>query len=194
MKKILNSAKGFTIIEMIFAVVILAMMVIVIGDLYLKGTLSSKTEMSRSKLQIETKNVVEGMNANIKLASKIDSTYNNGTYNASATTLILDLPAIDGTSTFLYSGNQKIHDYIIYYLDGSNLHKMVFSPDSRSRLYSENGSDQTLLSNVKTLAFTYDTAPPASVTVTIDITTQDTSQKIVQEISVNTEAKRRNND
>ncbi len=186
--------KGFTIIEMTIAVVILGIIVVVISDMYLKGTISSKTEMARSKLQIEEKNALEGITNNVTLSTKIDSDYGSGAYTGGQQTLILDLPAIDSGNNFLYSGSQKVHDYIIYYLSGSDLHKLVYSSDPDSRLHSEDGSDQILLSDVKSLSFTYDAALPNSVTVTTNLIIQDTAQNPPQEVNMSSKAMRRNSD
>ncbi len=188
------SRKGFTMVEMMIAVVILGMIVMVISDMYLKGTISSKTEMVKARLQIEEKNVLEGITSNVNLSTKIDSDYGGGMYTGGQQTLILDLPAIDSSNNFLYSGSQKVHDYVIYYLSGSDLHKLVYSSNPQSRLHGEDGSDQVLLSNVKSLSFTYDTTPPDSVTVTTDLTVQDTSQTPPLEVNVSSKALRRNSD
>lgn len=187
-----NIDNGFTLIEVIIATVIIGIVAVVIGEMYVKGTISSKTEINRSKLQVEAKNTLEGITSNVKLATKMEASY--GGYTGGASTLILSLPAVDANENFLYSGNQKIHDYIIYRLENKNLHKLVFSTDSNSRLYSQNGSDQILLSNVKALTFAYEPALPTSIIVSTDLTVENTTQKVAQEVSVNAKAKRRNAD
>lgn len=187
-----NKNSGFTLIEVIIATVIIGIVAVVISELYLKGTISSKTEMNRAKLQIEAKNVVEGITSNIKLSTKMESSYEG--YTGNATTLILSLPAVKPDESFIYSGNQKVHDYIVYYLENKNLHKLVFSTDANSRLYSQNASDKILLTNVKTLNFTYEPTLPTSIIVTTDITVENITQKVAQEVSVNAKSKRRNSD
>lgn len=190
--KFQHTNKGFTLIEVIISSVIVGMVAVIIGEMYVKGTISSKTEITRARLQVEARNALEGITSNIKLASSINSSY--GEYTGDANTMILSLPAVDTGENFIYNGSQKTHDYIVYRLENKNLHKLVFSSEPNSRLYSQNLSDQVILSNVKTLAFSYEPALPTSIIVTTDITIEDTSQKVVQEVSVNAKAKRRNSD
>lgn len=192
MKKIFSKSGGFTLIEVTIALVIISMMVVVLGDMYVNGTISSGKEMRKSKLQVEAKSVLEGINANVKLSAKMEATYAG--YTGGATTLILDIPAIDSSNNFLYSGSQKVYDHIIYYLDENNLHKLVLSDNTSSRLNGQNNLNQTILDNVSSLAFSYDQAPPSSTMVTTNLTIQNTGQGDTQSVNVTAEAKRRNSD
>ncbi len=196
----LKNKKGFTLIEVTITVAILGMIVVLLGDMYVDGTISAEKEMRKSKLQVEAKNVLEGIDNNVKLSAKVDASYTTGSnavYTGSATTLILDIPAIDSSNNFIYSGSQNIYDHIIYYLDPANtnnLHKLVFSDDPSSRLYSQNGSDQIILNDVQSLAFTYDASPPSSAIVDTNLTLYNTGQGNTQTVNVSAEAKRRNSE
>ncbi len=198
--KIYKSIRGFTLIEVTIATAIMAMIVILLAQMYISGTISSEKEIAKSKLQVEAKNALEGINNNVKLSAKIDSTYTSGagaTYTGSNTTLILDVPAIDNSDNFLYSGSQKVYDHIIYYLDpnnSNNLHKLVFSDNTNSRLYPQNGSDSIILDDVQSLAFSYDSSPPQSVMVTTNLTLTNTGQGETRTVSVSSQSKRRNSD
>lgn len=179
-------------IEVTIALVIISMMMVVLGDMYMNGTISSGKEMRKSKLQVESKSVLEGINENVKLSAKMGVTYAG--YTGGATTLILDIPAIDSSDNFLYSGSQKVYDHVIYYVDGNNLHKLVLSDNASSRLHGQNNSNQVILDNVSSLVFSYDQAPPSSTMVTTSLTIQNTGQGQTQTINVTAEAKRRNSE
>ncbi|MDO8507850.1 MAG: prepilin-type N-terminal cleavage/methylation domain-containing protein [bacterium] len=187
-----DNKKGFTLIEVTIALVIISMMVVVLGDMYMNGTISSGKEMRKSKLQVESKSVLEGINENVKLSAKVGEAYAG--YTGGATTLILDIPAIDNSDIFLYSGSQKVYDHIIYYIEGSNLHKLVLSDNVSSRLHGQNNLDQVILDNVSSLVFSYDQAPPSSTMVNTSLTIQNTGQGQTQTINVTAEAKRRNSE
>ncbi len=192
MKNILKHNGGFTLIEVTISLVIIAMMVVVLGDMYMNGTISSGKEMRKSKLQVDAKSVLEGINENVKLSAKMEASY--GDYTGGATTLILDIPAIDSSNNFLYTGSQKIYDHVIYYLDGNNLHKHVLSDNASSRLHGQNNSDQIILNNVSSLTFSYNPALPGSTTVATNLTIQSSGQGTTQSVNVTSEAKRRNNE
>ncbi len=198
--KIYISIRGFTLIEVTIATAIMAMIVMLLAQMYISGTISSEKEIAKSKLQVEAKSALEGINSNIKLSAKMEPSYTTDTsvtYTSSATTLILDIPAIDSSNTFIYSGSQKAYDHIIYYLDPDNtdnLHKLVFSDNPNSRLYSQNNSDQIILNDVQSVSFGYDSAPPNSVEVTTDLTLASTGQGETRTVNVSSQSKRRNSD
>jgi hypothetical protein len=165
-------------------------MILIVAEVYVSGMVQSKSDMKKAQIQTAGKSTLEGITRNIKLASQVETTY--GAYTGDGTHLILKVPAIDSSENFVYSGGARANDYIIYYLEQKNLHKVVSSSNVSSRLYLQNDTDDILLNNVKTLSFSYDPAIPNSSLVSINITLEDTSQKVPIEINLNASGRPRN--
>jgi len=188
------SKKGFTLIEVTLAVAIIGMLVVLIAEMYMNGMISSEKEMRKSKLQVEAKNVLEGITYNVKLSSGIEPSYGGYTSLEGQNTLILKVPAIDSSDNFLYTGGQKISDYIVYYLDSNNskeLHRLIVSTDPRSRLYGQNNTNTILLNNAQSLTFNFDQPPPNSSVATVNLTVESIGKP--ETVSVSAQATRRNN-
>lgn len=180
---------GFTLIELIITVSIISIMILVVGQVYLIGMVQGKSNMKKAQLQTEGKSAMDGIMKNVKVASAIESAY--GEYTSDGTHLILRMPAIDTNENFIYIA--PTNDYVTYYLEGKNLHKLVTSANTSSRLFAQNGSDNIILSNVKTLAFTYSAVTPAtSSLVTLEMTLENTTQKVPIEIKLKSSGRLRN--
>lgn len=186
----LLSKSGLTLIELIITLAIISIMILIVAEVYVGGIAQSKTDMKKAKLQAEGRSTLEGITRNIKLASSVEATH--GTYTSDSTNLILKIPAIDSSENFIYSGETRLNDYIIYYLDGKNLHRIINSSNATSRLYSQDGIDDTLLTNVKSLSFTYDPVVPNISLVLVDITLEDTTPKVPIEINLKANGRLRN--
>jgi len=185
----LNS-EGLTLIELIITLAIISMMILVVTQVYVTGMVNSRTDMKKATLQTGGRSVLEGITRNIKLASAVEATHD--TYTSDATNLILKVPAIDSSENFIYSGGVRVNDYIVYYLEGKKLHKVVDSTNVTSRLYPQNGTDNIIMTNVKSLSFTYNPAIPSVTMVNINATLEDISQKKPIEITLNAGGRLRN--
>lgn len=181
---------GLTLIELIITLAIISIMILIVAEVYVGGIAQSKTDMKKARLQVEGKSALEGITRNIKLASSVEATH--ATYTSDNTNLILKVPAIDSSENFIYSGETRLNDYITYYLDGKNLHRIINSSNITSRFYSQDGIDDTLLTNVKSLSFTYDPAVPNTTLVMIDITLEDTTPKVPIDINLKANGRLRN--
>jgi len=191
--KFIQRNSGFTLIELLITSVILVIMITVVGQVYIVGMVQSKSDMAKAKLQIEGKSAMEGIVNNIKLSSAVETTHFG--YTSGPQVLILKIPAITEDENFLYNppgGSTRDNDYVIYYLENKNLHKLVESSNVLSRLYSENGTNNVILSNVKTLSFAYDPVIPDVSKVTVNITIENTNYKKVIEVPLSGEVTIRN--
>lgn len=186
----MKSKGGFTLVELIIVILILSVIMVTVSEVYLRGMISSRSEISESQLQLEAKNVLDGMTDNIKMASLVEQSY--GGYVSDTSQLVLAIPAIDIDDNFLYNGSNMVYDHIVYYKDGDNLHKLVISEDSDSRLFSQNGSDRVLLTNTKTLIFDYMPALSGAKVITVALTVTDDTRGASQDISLTAEGRIRN--
>lgn len=182
--------EGLTLIELIITLAIISMMIFVVTQVYVTGMVNSKVDMKKATLQTGGRSALEGITRNVKLASAVEATYD--AYTSDATNLILKVPAIDSSENFIYSGGNRINDYIVYYLDGKDLHKVVSSTNATSRLYTQDGTDNILMTNVKSLSFTYNPAIPNVTMVNINATLEDTTLKDPIEITLNAGGRLRN--
>jgi len=189
-KRFFSNQNGLTLMELIVTLAIISIMILVVAEVYVSGMVQSKADMKKAQLQIAGKSSLEGVTRNIKLASKVEATYD--VYTTDSTHLILKIPAIDSSENFIYSGGARVNDYIVYYLDGKNLHKVIDAPNVSSRLHSQDGSDDILLNNVKSINFGYDMPAPNTVLVNINITVEDISQKVPIELNLNANGRLRN--
>lgn len=192
-QKIISRNSGFTLIELLITSVILVIMIGVVGQVYIMGMVQSKSDMAKSQLQIDGKSAMEGIINNVKLSSGIEPVHSGKTSDAQI--LILKIPAINNEESFLYNPPGSLtrdNDYITYYLENKNLHKTVESLNLSSRLYSENGTDKVILSNVKTLSFTYDPAIPDVSKVAISMVIENTNYKSPIEVPLSGEGTIRN--
>ena len=181
---------GFSLIELIVAIAIIGIVIFVGTDTYLTGLISSKKEYHKAQLSGDARVVTEGMIGNIKLGSGVEDAF--GAYTSNETTLILLLPAIDSSNNFIYEADQQIFDRIIYFLAGNSLHKITLSTNQLSRLYSQNESEHILLTNVKSVVFTYDASPPNTNNVVINLTVQELKINPPLEYNVNVKGILRN--
>jgi|GEM_PF-1245662 len=190
-KYIVRNQSGLTLIEVTIAMVIIIVMIVVVAEVYVNGMVQSKSDFVKVRLQSEGKAAIDGITKNVKSASSVEGTYSS--YTSGQTVMILMTPAIDSSENFIYDGGTLVYDRIVYYVDGENLHKAVFSTDTDSRLYPQNGSDNIILRNIKSFSFTYTPAVPNTDFVEIDTELEDavSGNKIVN-ISLESKGRLRN--
>jgi hypothetical protein len=93
-------------------------------------------------------------------------TINGSNYNSGGQTLVLQLPAIDGSGAVL----DATWDYAAFYLTGANLYATIQADSASSR---PSITTKLLSDTVSALTFTYNSADFNLVNkVTVDITTQ----------------------
>lgn len=91
--------------------------------------------------------------------------FSGTTHTSSANTLVLELPAIDGSGNVIPSAK----DYIVFYASSSNLYRLTQADALSARV----SGLKKLSTTLQSLTFSYDNADFAKVTnVTTDIQTQ----------------------
>jgi prepilin-type N-terminal cleavage/methylation domain-containing protein len=166
--------RGFTLIEVLISITILAVILLVLNAVYVAGIREFPRGFEKSKMQTDLNFSMDGIGMNIKDAFRSPSTYTNGatTFSSGAgsythqNALILELPAVNSSGDFIYSGSALQSDVIIYYLSSGNLYKRTYGNPS-GRLSSETGQAKIILNNVTGFACTY---TPSSNPITISCT------------------------
>lgn len=181
---------GFTLVELVVALAIIGIVIFIATDTYLGGIVSSKNEYLKSRLTSEARIISEGIMDNVKLAASVEES--SGTYTTGSSTLILAVPAIDSSNNFIYSGNQGLLDHIVYTLEEKNLHKIIYSTNSDSRLFSQHNTDKIIAENVKSLIFTLDVPAPNTQNIDLNLTLENLKSKPILEFNLTTKGNLRN--
>jgi prepilin-type N-terminal cleavage/methylation domain-containing protein len=163
--------RGFTLIEVLISISILAVILLVLNAVYIAGIKEFPRGFEKSKMQTDLNFSLDSIGMNIKDAFRSPSTYTNGATTFSSGTgsythqnsLILELPAVNSSGEFIYSGSALQPDVVVYYLSGGNLYKRVYG-NPAGRLSSESGQPKAILKNVSSFACTY---TPAGDPITI---------------------------
>lgn len=122
---------GFTLVELLISLSILAVISLVTVALYTSGSKNTQIEAQKAILQQDNKTVIEKITADVRDAQGV--VLQKDTFASSNTTLILSVPAIDATQQILYSGENFIPDYIIYDLFGNTLQKTLIADPGSNR-------------------------------------------------------------
>ncbi|MDD3480956.1 MAG: prepilin-type N-terminal cleavage/methylation domain-containing protein [Patescibacteria group bacterium] len=145
--------RGFTLIEVIISMVVLGVIIAAMSAIYAVSLREFKIEKNRNEMQRSINFASDELGKNIKQAINIPENYD--TYTRGPETLITELPSIDSDEEYLYNGSDLRTDYIIYYLSGSELHKITLADPLSSR-QEVSGSDIIILSNVTNFSCDYD--------------------------------------
>lgn len=87
------------------------------------------------------------------------------TYNSGATTVVLQIPAIDNNNDIIATTS----DYVVYYVDGTQLFEVLQAGTNSIR----KSATKQLSDSVNTLSFSYDNADYSQVRkVTVDLQTR----------------------
>jgi len=144
--------KGFTLVELAIAIVILTVIMTAVSSVYAVALKNYQTQSQRSFFQKELNFASDQINRDIKQAVEVPATYD--TFTLGPTAIILGLPASDSTGNFIYNANILQKDYVVYYLLGTDLHKKIYATGLSSRA-GQNGSDIVILSDVTAMSANY---------------------------------------
>ena len=153
--------------------------------LFLVGVKNYQRESQRNFMQQEINFTADDLGSQIKQAAEAPESYD--TFVRDAQNLILALPAVDTNQNFIYSGDDLIYDYVIFYIDGSVLKKIVI-PDVQSTRAAKNDS---VLENVSSFNCTYSPASETSL-ITCTIQTSQTISKSILNFTATKTARLRN--
>ncbi len=181
-----SATLGFTLVELLVSIAILAIVSLVTVTIYVTGLKNTQIEAQKANLQSDNKTVLEKIAADTRDATAVVST--KDTYTSSSTTLILSVPAIDSSQEIIYSGENFVLDYIIYTLSGGVLQKIVIANISSSR---ESIGPVNILGNC-TINFNYTPDLATASEVEITLTNQATAGKKLLTSTNTTKSKLRN--
>lgn len=166
--------KGFTLIELIIAIALLTTVMMAVASIFSVVIKTYHLESQRGFFQKDLNFVSDNITRDIKQSQLVQS---YAPYTLSSTTLILNLPALDSSGNFIYSGSQLQTDTVIYTQSGTGLIKILYPNQLSTRAVGVTpGSATTLISdNVSNLNFSYSPNITAPRQVTFSITLSRTS-------------------
>lgn len=132
---------GFTLVEMLVGIALVALLSIVLSAIIVTAQRSAADEKTRSDLTVENRHLVDDTSRDIKLATTVlaSATLLGTAYTTGAETLILQLPAIDASQSLLTG----VSDLVVFRKNGSDYEFIQDAgagsvrPDTTGRIYSE---------------------------------------------------------
>ncbi len=158
---------GFTLVETLIVIFIFILTMLALMNMFLGyATLFNRQEAAIAATASASMIMSEVQSATLQADHVVASRALNGTtYSSDASTLVLELPAINSSGNII-SG---VYDYVAFYASGTSMYRII-SPGTGSVRLS--GTKQ-LSSALNALTFTYDDGDFTKVTAaTIDVTTQ----------------------
>lgn len=172
MKENKPKKKGFTLIEVIFAVAILVFMFVAITYLYnnyYNVYFYQQTNVSVADSAHAAMNELQ--NAALQADKIITShTFSGKTYSTDQHTLVLEIPSIDDSGNIV----DGKYDYVVFYTTGTNLYKRIQADAASSR-----SSNFTIIGGmISALTFTYNNADLSKASeISTDIDVQKAARK-----------------
>ncbi len=174
--------RGFTLIEIVIVIVIVAVCGIVVTDLFIGQNRLYRTQTAELNVTGDARGSLDDIDNYVRQAHRTISNY--ATYNAGPQVLILDIQSINASNDLIPG-----YDKVIYYLNGNGLFREVFPQGASARL----ATTKKLASNVSGLAFTYNNVNYSLVTgVTTDITIQENAGIQTRAITISSKSILRN--
>jgi len=160
------SSKGFTIVEILVAVGIFALIALAMIDLFISNNALIKSEEATIDV-VGTASKVAGEVQTYAMqadAVVLSHDFSGVTYTSGTSTLILELPAIDGSGSIVGSE----YDYIVFYSASSSAYRIINTSLSSARA----GGKRLLGDSLDSLTFTYDALNPMDATkIEVDVQT-----------------------
>lgn len=140
--------KGFTLIEMIIVVALIAVLSVVLVSIFISQNKIYQTQTAELNVTGDARLALDDIDSYVRSAKNTAASYS--TYTAGPQTLIVKIQSIDSQNS-LIAGT---FDYVVFYLSSSALYRQIFPHASSSR----QASTKKLASNVAALTFTYNNA------------------------------------
>ena len=140
--------RGFTLMEMLIAVVLMSLVVAAVLDFYVKGQAHLASQNASADLQEDARNPLAWLARDIKTAVAVEATW--GSYQTSATTLILRIPSIDGAGQII--DIEADFDRVVYRIANQ---KVLRTYDALAGVSARQDSSRYLGDNISAFAFTY---------------------------------------
>ena len=182
MKQKAKSGAGFTLVEAILVVFLVAVCAMVVSEMFIGQNRIYKVQMAELHVTSDARSAVDDVDDYVRQAHRTLSTYSS--YTASNQVLILQLRGVNSSNQIL-----PVYDTVVYYLSGNSLYRQVF-PDVTS---VRPAIVKKLAATVNGLNFTYDNADYSQVTeITMDLTTQESAGIQTRAITVSSKSTLRN--
>jgi prepilin-type N-terminal cleavage/methylation domain-containing protein len=175
--------QGFTLVEMLFTIVLVALCAIVISELFIGQNRIYRSQTAELNIASDARTALDDVDNYTRQAYRVLASYS--TYTTGPETLVLSVQAVNSSDQLVVGA----YDNIVYYLDGADFYRQVFPHVSSSR----DEVTKKLASHVNDLTFTYDNADFALVTeVVTDMTLQQNAGLENRAITVSTKSILRN--
>jgi prepilin-type N-terminal cleavage/methylation domain-containing protein len=162
--------RGFSLIEMIFAVTFVSVITLFVASQYISGTGIFDEQSKKISLNQDLRHFSDMIADDIKQAIIVENNWTDpleGTVHQSGNSkIVLALPSVDANGNWLYEGPTLRLDFVVYWIDNNKLWKRVYSNSSTTQRRSL--SEKPVLINVKSLSFTYSPHPLAGITRNVD--------------------------
>ena len=183
----MKRSAGFTLVELLITITLFSLASAVLASLYISGSRQYQEESIRNDLSKSLTTLSDELTTDIQNAYAVEANY--GGYTSSATTIVLDLPAIDSSQNLVMNGSSFVTDRVIYSLSGSTILKSVVPGAGSARPAATN---KTVVSKVVNWSLTYTPALPASSQVSWTVSARDSYQKRIVNVSSTRTSKMRN--
>jgi len=159
--------RGFSLIETFIVIAISVVAFIALANLFLMFNSLYGYQQAFMAGAGSASNAMNAFEAAVFPADHVlaSHSFNGTTYSSATTTLVLELPAVDGSGNIIAGTN----DYIVFYPSSTTLYRLTAAGAGSTRV---SGLKQ-LSTTLNTISFTYDNTDFTKVSnVTADIVTQ----------------------
>jgi hypothetical protein len=164
---------GVTIVELMIAITVLILVMFALFSLYDNYNTVFGSQQALFRIAGSASASMTELQQTIMQADLIPGShlFSSGAYNTSASTLILELPAMDATT----HDPLGTWDYVVFYVDNGKLYKLTEASGSSSRA----STLKQLSDTVSSLTFAYDSTDPSSASK-VDINLVTSARSIHQ--------------
>lgn len=156
-----------TMVELVVVVAIFSVLMVVLVNFFL-GYSDSFTYLQATVDTSQSSGLlINSVSSAVRQASQIltSHSFSGATYTTDTTTLVLEIPAIDGSGSVI-SGT---YDYMAFYLSGTDIYWKTLADAASSR----DSSTRKISNSVQSLSFTYNNADVTQATkVDVSVTIQ----------------------
>jgi len=182
---ILHSSRGFSIIEISIAVIIISILSIIIAKIFIAHSDLSSREQTSWEIQFNNSLAQTKIKDSILEATKVmmTKTINATSYTSGANTLILELPSIDTAGDII----SEKYDYTVFYLNPSDETQLLTSLEADGASSRTSSSDRTIAHFIAGIIFRYNAPQIKNTTlVSIFLKNSKTRGKLTQNFSSTT--------
>jgi prepilin-type N-terminal cleavage/methylation domain-containing protein len=165
-------ARGFSLIELLVVIGITTLMMVVLFQMLLAYSKTLATQQATVEIGVGVESIASEVQSFVTQATTIVASraFSGTTHTTSATTLVVELPAIDSTGSIITGA----HDYVVFYANGTTAYRTLSTDGTSARA----SGTKTLSKQVEAMQFIYNNGTPtAATTVTVHATTSATTRQ-----------------